>query len=87
MSYGYGSQIQAVLNRNKHKASTTFKKMKKTGSASYGGISFEKKATPHQLRKIREEMQAENRKNLKNKIFFFIVFLILIIYLLVFYPF
>ncbi len=84
MSYGYGSQIQATLNRNKHKTSKTFKKIKGTRKVNYSEVYFDKKATPHQLKKIRERMQIENRKRFIQKLVVILISLAMIIYIVIF---
>ena len=87
---GFGGSVAgmlASLKSNKRARPDTFKKMKGVGNVKYSELYFEKKATPHQLKKIREKMQAENRKIFRNRIILFSVFIFLIIYFLGFYKF
>ncbi len=78
----FGGSVQGMVTTLKNNSSLIGKRIKYfnlKGSAKYlrKKINF-KKATPDQLKKIRDQIQLENRKNLYlNHIFIRIFFLIL----------
>lgn len=49
-----------TLKNNKRTRVSPFKKMKGFKEGKNIQVSFDKKATPHQLKKIRERLQKEN---------------------------
>lgn len=82
---GFGGSVGAMitsLKNNKRSRTSTFKKLKDYKNVDYGEGKIDKKATPHQLKEIREKLQKENRKKLINTILYFVIsFTILIILL------
>ena len=56
------------LKNNKRERVSTFKKMKDFKEGKNIQVSFDKSATPHQLKNIREKLQKENKQILKRNI-------------------
>lgn len=75
------------LKNNKRTRVSTFKKMKDFKEGKNIQVSFDKIATPHQLKKIREKLQKENRKNLKRNSIILIFIMIISIYVIGFVKF
>lgn len=65
---GFGGSVSAMitsLKNNKRSRVSTFDKLKKYENVKYkDGGKIEKKATPQQLKEIRERIKKENKKNL-----------------------
>lgn len=62
---GFGGSVSAMitsLKNNKRTRVSTFKKLKGYQNTSYKKGKIEKKATPQQLKEIREKIQKENKK-------------------------
>ena len=82
---GFGGSVGAMLTslkNNKRTRVNTFKKLKDYKSVDYGEGTIDKKATPHQLKEIREKLQKENRKKLIITILYFVISFTIIIVLL-----
>jgi hypothetical protein len=75
------------LKNNKRKRVSTFKKMKDFKEGKNIQVSFDKSATPHQLKNIREKLQKENKQILKRNIIILIFIMILLIYMIGFVKF
>ncbi len=75
------------LKNNKRTRVSTFKKMKDFKEGKNIQVSFDKSATPHQLKKIREKLQKENKKILKRNSIILISIMILLIYIIGFVKF
>ena len=69
-----------TLKNNKRTRVSTFEKMKNFKEGSNIQVSFDKKATPHQLKSIKEKLQKENRIRMTRNIIIFISALLIIIY-------
>ena len=82
---GAASSMITSLKNNKRVKSTTFKKMKEFKKVKYSDVHFNKKATPQQLKKIREKLKLENKKNLLRKVILFAIFFCILIYFIKFY--
>ena len=76
-----------TLKNNKRTRVSTFKKMKDFKEGKNIQVSFDKSATPHQLKKIRENLQKENKKILKRNSIILISIMILLIYIIGFVKF
>ena len=76
-----------TLKNNKRKRVSTFKKMKGFKEGKNIQVSFDKSATPHQLKNIREKLQKENKQILKRNIIILIFIMILLIYMIGFVKF
>lgn len=68
------------LKNNKRTRISTFEKLKNFKEGANIQVSFEKKATAYQLKKIREKLKAENKKRLKRKLAFFGFGILILIY-------
>ena len=75
------------LKNNKRTRVSTFKKMKDFKEGKNIQVSFDKSATPHQLKNIREKLQKENKKILKRNSIILISIMILLIYMIGFVKF
>jgi len=81
---GFGGSVSAMvssLKNNKRPRVSTFSKLKRYENVKYKKGSIEKKATPQQLKEIRERLQKENKKSLTISITI-IAISILLMYLL-----
>jgi len=77
---GFGGSVSAMissLKNNKRSRVRTFDKLKKYENVKYKEGKIEKKATPQQLKEIRERLQKENKKNQTISITILIAFIIL----------
>ena len=64
---GFGGSVSAMvssLKNNKRSRVSTFSKLKRYENVKYKNGRIEKKATPQQLKEIRERLQKENKKAL-----------------------
>ncbi len=62
---GFGGSVSAMissLKNNKRSRVRTFDKLKRYENVKYKKGKIEKKATPQQLKEIRERIQKENRR-------------------------
>ena len=65
MSFGGAvSAMMTSLKNNKRARISTFKKLKNYEDVKYKKGPIKKKATPEQLREIREKLQKENKRDL-----------------------
>ncbi len=87
MSSGSISAMITSLKNNKRTRVSTFKKLKNYDKGTNTALHFDKKATPEQLQKIRERIQAENWKALKTKVILVLIFLTIVIYVVGFVKF
>ena len=69
-----------TLKNNKRTRVSTFKKMKDFKEGKNIQVSFDRKATPHQLKNIREKLQKENNERMKRNIIIITFLMIIIIY-------
>lgn len=76
----FTSHMIASLKHNKRKRFSAFEKMKNFKEGINIQVIFDKKTTAHQLKKIREELQEENRKKLKRNLILFGIGILVIIY-------
>lgn len=77
---GFIAHMVASLKNNKRERISTFEKMKNFKEGKNIQVHFDKKATPHQLKTIREKLKKENRKKTKQKALILAVFVVLLIY-------
>ncbi|QCX37113.1 hypothetical protein FF125_01165 [Aureibaculum algae] len=83
MSFGGAvSAMVTSLKNNKRSRVSTFEKLKDYKNIDYGEGKIDKKATPEQLKAIREKLQKENRKKRIITIVYFVVSFAIIILLL-----
>ncbi|MDP5107157.1 MAG: hypothetical protein NWQ31_13420 [Polaribacter sp.] len=75
------------LKNNKRPRVSTFEKLKNFKEGKNIQVSFDKKATPHQLKRIREKLQEENKKPLKRNAIILMVAICIIIYVIGFIKF
>lgn len=76
----FTSHMIASLKHNKRKRISAFEKMKNFKEGINIHVSFKKKSTPYQLKKIRKKIQEENRKKMKRNLILFGVGMLVIIY-------
>lgn len=69
-----------TLKNNKRTRVSTFEKMKNFKEGKNIQVYFDKNATPHQLKNIREKLQKENSKKLKRNLILFGTVMAAIIY-------
>lgn len=67
----FTSHMITSLKHNKRSPVSAFEKMKNFKEGINIQVSFDKKSTPHQLKRIREKIQNENRKSFKKKLILF----------------
>ena len=87
---GFGGSAAAMiasLKANKRKRVSTFDKIKDFKEGKEIKVHFKNKATPKQLKEIREKIQEENKKALTKKVVLISVLLIIIIYVIGFVKF
>jgi Flp pilus assembly protein TadB len=75
------------LKNNKRTRVSTFEKLKNFKEGKNIQVSFDKKATPHQLKRIKEKLQEENKKSLKRNVIILIVAICILIYVIGFVKF
>lgn len=75
------------LKNNKRTRVSAFKKLKNYKKSNDTALYFEKKASPDQLKKIREKIKAENRKALKKNVILVLIALAITIYVVGFIKF
>ena len=76
------SGMNTSLKNNKRTRVSTFEKMKNFKEGKNIQVSFDKKSTPDRLKRIKETLQAENKKSLKKNIIIIIVAISIIIYVI-----
>lgn len=90
MSFGgaVGAMISS-LKSNKRNRPSAFKKLKENGVeySTRTELHFDKKSTPEQLRRIREDIKKEKRIALQKKIIILSIVLLVIIFVLGFIKF
>lgn len=82
---GFGGSVAAMiasLKANKRTRVSTFDKIKDLKKSSKTELYFKKKASPLELKKIRDKLQKENDANFKRKILFLIILLIILLLLI-----
>ncbi|MCL7755055.1 hypothetical protein [Polaribacter sp. Z022] len=82
---GFGGSVAAMiasLKANKRTRVSTFDKIKDFKKSSKTELYFKKKASPLELKKIRDKLQKENDANFKRKILFLITLLIILLFLI-----
>lgn len=77
----HASNMISSLKTNFRKKKLDLLKGRKT-KVKYAKFNSNKKATPYQLKKIKEELQRENKKLLKRSIIIFIIGISIIIYVI-----
>ena len=75
----HASSMISSLKSNFRKRDVTFLKGRKN-KTTFGKINSNKKATPHQLKNIREKLRKENSKKLKITILLILIALFVLIY-------
>lgn len=76
----FTSHMIASLKHNKRSRVSAFEKMENFKEGINIQVSFDKKATAYQLKKIREKLQEKNRKKLKRNLVLFGIGIAIIIY-------
>ena len=84
---GFIAHMIASLKANRRKRTSTFERIKEFKSKSSIQVHFDKKATPHQLKRIKEKLQEENKKSLKRNLIILIVAISILIYVIGFIKF
>ncbi len=82
---GFGGSVSAMissLKNNKRSRTSTFEKLKKYEKSTYKKELIEKKATPQQLKEIRERLQKENKRRRIKTIAVMVIFAIVLVALL-----
>ena len=82
MSFGVVQSMISSIKNNKRDSKSALKRLKEN-PAEYsedGKLHFEKKATPAQLHKIREDLKRENQKALIRKAVIVAIIFVLLIY-------
>jgi len=82
----HASSMISSLKSNFRKRDVSLLKGSKT-ITSIGKINSNKKATPHQLKNIKEKLQRENKKLLKRNIIILIFIMVVLIYIIGFVKF
>ena len=85
MSFGgVVSAMVTSLKNNKRSRPSAFEKLEKNGIeySSKTELHFDKNATKHQLKKIREKIKKENHVRFRNKIIIIAGFVIILIYII-----
>jgi hypothetical protein len=77
---GFASGMITSLKNNKRTHVSTFEIVKNYKKGKNLQVHFNKKATPCQLKKIKENLEAENKKLLTRNILLIIVTMSIIIY-------
>lgn len=82
MSFGVVQSMISSLKNNKRDRKSALKRLKENPAEYSDGneLHFEKKATPMQLKKIREDLQKENRKIKVRNITIVVIFMLALIY-------
>lgn len=81
------SHMVASLKHNKRNRISAFEKLENFKEGVNIQVSFDKTATPHQLAKIREKLQTQNKKKRRNRIILFTSILLIAIYIIGFVKF
>ncbi len=76
----FTSHMIASLKHNKRKRVSAFEKIENFKEGINIQVSFDKKSTPYQLKKIRDKIQEENRRKLKRVLVLFGIVISIIIY-------
>ena len=76
----FTSHMIASLKHNKRDRISAFEKIENFKEGVNIQVTFEKKSTPYQLKKIRDKILEENRKKLKNNLLIFVIAVTLVIY-------
>ena len=82
MSFGVVQSMISSLKNNKRDRKSALKRLKDNPAEYSDGneLHFDKKATPHQLKKIREDLQKENRKRMIRNVSIIVIFMLIFIY-------
>ena len=83
----FTAHMIASLKHNKRERVSAFKKIKNLKKGKNSSVFFTKKATPSQLKKIRERILLENKKKRQQSLFIFITILVIFIYVIGFVKF
>jgi len=71
----------ASMKNNKRTRKSAIEKLKENGSyTTHTELHFDKKATKHQLKTIRERIKKENQIRFRNKAILLVSFILIIIY-------
>ena len=87
---GFGGSVAAMLaslKANKRNRVSTFDKIKNFKEGSTIELHFKNKATPKQLKEIRQKLKAENKKQIIKRVVIITICLIIIIYFIGFVKF
>ncbi|PWG06171.1 hypothetical protein [Polaribacter aquimarinus] len=79
---GFVAHMIASLKSNKRNRVSTFDKIKDFKKSKKSELYFKKKASPLELKKIKEKILQENERNFRRKIFILIVSIIVLLFLL-----
>lgn len=83
----FTSHMIASLKHNKRTPISAFEKIKNFKEGINIQVSFDKTATPNQLKKIREKLQAQNKAKKRRNVIIFSSLLLIVIYVIGFVKF
>lgn len=83
----FTSHMVASLKHNKRERISAFEKIKNFKEGKNIQVTFHKKATAHQLKKIREKLTSENRRRKLKYILIFAIGIVSVIYVVGFMKF
>lgn len=83
----FTSHMVTSLKHNKRNRISTFEKLENFKEGVNIQVTFNKKASSEELKRIRERLQSQNRKKRKSSIIFFSVIIIIAIYIIGFVKF
>jgi len=81
------SAMASSLKSNKRSRPRAFERLKNLGKGSYNKVYFDKKATPKQLKDIREKAICESKIMLLKKIAYLAIFFLIAVYVIGFVKF
>jgi len=83
---GFGGSVAAMIatiKNNKRNRVSTFDKIKDYKKSNESKVYFDKKASPLDLKKIRDKIQKENELVFRKKVLFLLISIFIIILLLI----
>ena len=83
---GFGGSVAAMIatiKNNKRNRVSTFDKIKDYKKSNKSKVYFDKKASPLDLKKIRDKIQKENELVFRKKVLFLLISIFIIILLLI----
>jgi len=81
---GFITQMISTINNNKRSRTSTFEKLKDFKKTKKSKLHFDKKASPQELKRIRDKIIRENELAFRRKIILISILLIIIIVYLIF---